>query len=282
MQPLLATTYRMYLNILLLALVVGYANVTLASEALQFPLFRHFDKAAPTPQVKLPATLTLLVDEDFAPFSFKSADGKLAGASVQLALAACSELKVQCQLQSMPYASLQNALLDKHGDIIIGGPPASARFASTRPYYFSYAQFFVRNGSNFGGVDVKSLAGRRLGFVKGSGQEAFLKKNFDRATLVPFTAEEAMFETLRTGGLDLAFADSLHGAFWLKSQSSRGCCAPFGGAFVDKSTFTHGLVMLTRSSDAALREALDGALDRLQEKGLSAKAFATYLPSSPF
>ncbi|MEP6827300.1 MAG: transporter substrate-binding domain-containing protein [Aestuariivirga sp.] len=245
-------------------------------------MFRHIDKAALAPQAKLPAAIMLLVDEDFAPFSFKSTEGKLAGISVQLALEACAELKVQCQLQAMPYADLLNALQNKRGDLIIGGPPASATFASTRPYYYSYSQFFVRNGSNFDGVDVKSLAGRRLGFVKGSGQDAFLKKNFDRATLVPFTSEEAMFEALRTGGLDLAFADSLQGAFWLKSHNSRGCCAPFGGAFVDKTTFTHGLVMLTRSNDGALREALDGALDRLQEKGLSAKAFATYLPSSPF
>ena len=282
MQPLLSTIYRLYFGFFTLSIVVFGVNSALASEAIQFPQFRHIDKAALASQAKLPTTITLLVDEDFAPFSFKSTDGKLAGVSVQLALGACAEMKVQCQLQAMPYADLLNALQSKHGDLIIGGPPASSNFASTRPYYYSYSQFFVRNGANFGGVDVKSLAGRRLGYVKGSGQDAFLKKNFDRATLVPFTGEETMFETLRTGGLDLAFADSLHGAFWLKSQNSRGCCAPFGGAFVDKSTFTHGLVMLTRRDDGALREALDSALDRLQEKGLSAKAFATYLPSSPF
>ena len=279
---MVAITRKMYLKIILLVLIASCADAALASEAQQFPLFRHVDKAALAPSAKLPATLTLLVDEDFAPFSFKSADGKLAGVSVQVALAACAELKLQCQLQAMPYANLLNALQDKRGDVVIGGPPASPRFGSTRPYYFSYSQFFVRGGSNFGGVDTKSLAGRRLGFVKGTSQDAFLKKNFDRATLVPFTTEEGMFEALRTGGLDLAFADSLRGAFWLKGQTSRSCCAPFGGAFVDKATITHGLVMLTRSGDDRLREALDAALDRLQEKGATAKAFATYLPSSPF
>ena len=263
-------------------LVVFGAGSALASEAVQFPRFRHVDKAALQNPAKLPATLTLLVDEDFAPFSFKSADGKLAGVSVQLALDACAELKLQCQMQAMPYANLLGALQAKQGDIIIGGPQASVGAAATRPYFYSYSQFFVRNGSNFSGVDVKSLAGRRLGFVKDTGQDAFLKKNYDRSTLVPFTGEEAMFEALRTGGLDLAFVDSLHGAFWLKSQSSRSCCAPFGGAFADKATITHGLVMLTRADETTLREALDNALDRLQEKGLSAKVFATYLPSSPF
>ena len=279
---MVAITQKMYLKIILLVLVVSCGGAAFASEAQQFPLFRHVDKAALASTANLPTTLSLLVDEDFAPFSFKSADGKLAGVSVQLALAVCAELKVQCQLQSMPYANLLSALQEKRGDLVIGGPPASPRFGSTRPYYFSSSQFFVRGGSNFGGVDTKSLAGRRLGFVKGTNQDAFLKKNFDRATLIPFTTEAVLFEALRTGGLDLAFVDSLRGAFWSKGQTSRGCCVPFGGAFVDKSTISHGLVMLTRSGEDALREALDAALDRLQEKGITAKAFATYLPSSPF
>ncbi len=282
MPRIIAIARKMYLIVISLALVVNCCSVAVASEAQQFPLFRHIDKAALAPVAKLPTMITLLVDEDFAPFSFKSADGKSAGLSVQIAAAACAELMLQCQLQTMPYANLLNALQDKRGDVVIGGPPASPQFGSTRPYFFSYAQFFVRGGSNFGGVDTKSLAGRRLGSVKGTAQDAFLKRNFDRSTLVPFTTEEGMFEALRTGGLDLAFADSLRGAFWLKSQNSRSCCAPFGGAFVDKATITHGLVMLTRRGDDALREALDAALDRLQEKGASAKAFATYLPSSPF
>ena len=79
-------------------MVVFCVNSAVASEAIQFPMFRHVDKAALAPQAKLPATITLLVDEDFAPFSFKSTDGKLAGVSVQLALGACAELKMQCQL----------------------------------------------------------------------------------------------------------------------------------------------------------------------------------------
>ena len=279
---MVAITPKMYLKIVLLSMVAFCCGAALASEAQQFPLFRHVDKAVPAPAAKLPATLILLVDEDFAPFSFKSADGKLSGVSVQLSIAACAELKLQCQLQAMPYANLLNALQDKRGDVVIGGPPASPQFGSTRPYYFSYSQFFVRGGSNFGGVDTKSLAGRRLGFVKGTSQDAFLKKNFERSTLIPFTTEASMFEALRTGGLDLAFADSLRGAFWIKGQLSRECCAPFGGTFADKTTITHGLVMLVRKSDDNLREAFDAALDRLQEKGTTAKAFATYLPSSPF
>ena len=97
-------------------------------------------------------------------------------------------------------------------------------------------------------------------------------------------AETLSLASLTAAGVPVRLGgqDSLRGAFWLKGQTSRGCCVPFGGTFMDKTTISHGLVMLTRSGEDALREALDAALDRVQEKGITAKAFATYLPSSPF
>jgi polar amino acid transport system substrate-binding protein len=286
MQIMVATIQRLYFTVVLLALVAMPSKLARATDALQFPHFRHVDKALVEMPTELPQTLTLLTDEDFAPFSFKTADDKLAGISVQLGLAACEELKVKCSVKSKPFSALLGALRQKEGDIVLGGPQASSKlleeFLATRPYYYSYSQFALRNGTNFPGVDSKSLAGRRLGFVKGSAQENFVRKYYDRSNLIPFAAEDTLFETLRTGGLDVVFADSSHIAFWMKGNAARGCCVPFGAAFADKASFTHGLSILTRGTDSALRDAFDTALDRLQEKGITSKILATYLPSSPF
>ena len=280
------TMHRLYFLLVATLMFVYGVSFSNASDVLQFPRFRHVDRLAGAPQAKVPQHLVLLADEDFAPFSFRTAGGGQAGVSVQMALDACAELQLQCQVKLLPYMELRQALVAKQGDVIIGGPqldPASAGdFSATRPYYFSFSQFVLRNGTSLPGVEPKALAGRRVGFVDGTGQAQFLKGQFDRSNLVPFSSEEAMFEALRTGGLDLAFADSLRAAFWLKGAASRNCCVPFGAGFIGRSSFTHGMVMLTRSADEALRDALDYALDRIQEKGLSSRAFATYLPSSPF
>ena len=40
--------------------------------------------------------------------------------------------------------------------------------------------------------------------------------------------------------------------------------------------------MLIDAAQPNLREALDYAMDRLEEKGITAKIFAHYLPDSPF
>ncbi len=277
---------KMYFCIGLLLSIVFAVRPAQAVEAIELPHFRHIDRSASMPTSANPSALVLLADEDFAPFSFKTADGKLAGISVQLALAACSELKIQCQIKALPYADLVAGLIQKQGNLIIGGPQmtvaSGSQVQATRPYFYSSSSFMARTGTNLGSVETKNLAGRRLGFVTGSSQSSFLKKYFDRSNLISFETEPLLFEALRTGGLDVAFADSLHEGFWLKSASSRDCCSIFGTAFLDRSTFTHGLVMLTAAQDSDLRESFDIALDRLQEKGITAKILATYLPSNPF
>jgi len=279
------TMWRVYFQIPVLFLVV-FTGPVQAKEAVAFPHFRQVDKEQAKPELTLPGKIILLADEDFAPFSFKALDGKSAGIALQLALSSCGMLKIACDVKFLPYASLVQALASKQGDVIVGGPSTTSltgqAFRTTRPYYLSFSRFIKRSGVNFAGADAKSLAGRRLGVVQGTAQEQFLKKNFSRSSLITFDNKAILFETLRTGGVDLAFADSTLSAFWLKGESARDCCVAFGGAFMDRATITRSLVMVMRPEDQTLQSAFDYALDQLQENGSTAKVFQTYLPESPF
>ena len=67
--------------------------------------------------------------------------------------------------------------------------------------------------------------------------------------------------------------------YWLAGSSSRGCCKPLDGAFVDRQFFSRNLSFLTRRDDMETVKAFDYALDRLQEKGKSAEIFSRYLPT---
>ena len=93
----IATHLRGKLFILLaLALVaVGPASAQEAA-APGFPLFRHIDSVAKPPAGFAQRNIRLLTDRDFPPFSYETPDGKTAGVSVDLALAACAELKANC------------------------------------------------------------------------------------------------------------------------------------------------------------------------------------------
>jgi polar amino acid transport system substrate-binding protein len=277
---------KMYFRSILLSLVAVLSNSVHSAEPVSFPHFRHVDRAL---QLLRPATATdlmLLADEDFAPYSFKTADGKITGVSVQLALAACAELKVKCQVKSLPFAELLPALAQKQGDVIIGGPVLRSEnaktFEQTRPYFFALSEFLSRTGSVFLNTDAKSIAGHRLGFVKGTAQELFLRKNYDRSNLIDFANEPTLFEALRTGSLDVAFVEAQHAGFWLKGSSARSCCAVLGSPYFDRTSFSHPLSFIVNLDHADLRSSFDYALDSLQEKGVSSNIFATYLTAMPF
>jgi polar amino acid transport system substrate-binding protein len=251
-----------------------------------FPRFRHVDVGAAAPQDPVSGQVKLLADVDFAPFSFKNGNGAMIGLSVEMAQAACAELRLTCVIIPTPFADLLPALNRGEGDAIITGLRNTREILQnanmTRPYFFSFGRFIARIGTPFEAPDARSLAGRRVGFVKGTSHQAFLEKYYERSALTTFDNEAAVFEALRTGKLDVAFTDSLHASFWLKGQSSRACCKTLGAGFVDRSTFTRGLSFLVRSDRENLRESFDFALDKLEEKNLSAKIFAHYLPDSPF
>ena len=247
------------------------------------PLFRHIDGTAKPPVAFAQRSLRLLTDQDFPPFSYETPAGKKAGVSVDLALAACVELKVTCEVIAKPFNGLVPALLNNEGDVIVSGLRIDENLLRkttiTRPYFWSVGRFAVRVGSQLRGSDIRSLAGKRLGFVANTSHGAWLEKYYSRSTLTPFPSEAEMNEALRTGALDVSFGDGLRMIYWLAGSSSRGCCKTLGGAFVDRQFFSRNLAFLTRREDQETVKAFDYALDRLQEKGTSAGIFSRYLPT---
>lgn len=277
------TTPRcVYFILLTLSLVVSGRAAAQQAAAPVFPLFRHIDSLAKPPTGFAQRNIRLLTDRDFPPFSYETPEGKAAGVSVDLALAACAELKANCTVVAKPFSALLPALLSNEGDVIVSGLRIDAlvlkKAAMTRPYFWSLGRFAVRVGSQLRGSDIRSLAGRRIGYVTNSSHGAWLEKYYSRSTLTGFPSEAEMYEALRTGALDVSFGDGLRLIYWLAGSSSRGCCKPLDGAFVDRQFFSNNLSFLTRREDRDTVMAFDHALDRLQEKKTSAEIFARYLP----
>ena len=272
-------------NLIWLALALVTVDPAAAQDtaAPQLPLFRHIDGVAKPPTGMAQRNIRLLTDRDFPPFSYETPEGKTAGVSVDLALAACTELKATCVVIARPFNQLVPALINNEGDIIVSGLRIDGKILEkammTRPYFWSVGRFAVRVGSQLRGSDIRSLAGKRIGYVTNSSHGAWLEKYYSRSTLTPFPSETEMYEALRTGALDVLFGDGLRLVYWLAGSSSRGCCKPLDGAFVDRQFFSRNLSFLTRRDDQETVRAFDYALDRLQEKGTSTAIFSRYLPT---
>jgi polar amino acid transport system substrate-binding protein len=278
-----ATLHGILFILLSLSSVVSGSAAAQEAVAPAFPLFRHIDRVAKPPTGFAQRNIRLLTDRDFPPFSYETPEGKAAGVSVDLALAACAELKATCTVVAKPFSELLPALLNNEGDVIVSGlridKTVLKTAAMTRPYFWSVGRFAVRVGSQLRGSDIRSLAGRRIGHVANSSHGAWLEKYYSRSSLTAYPSEAEMNEALRTGAIDVSFGDGLRLIYWLAGSSSRSCCKPLDGAFVDRQFFSNNLSFLTRRDDAETAKAFDYALDRLQQKKTSAEIFARYLPS---
>ena len=209
-----------------LALAIILSVPVAAQEAASpgLPLFRHVDGAAKPPAAFAQRSIRLLTDRDFPPFSYETPEGKTAGVSVDLALAACTVLKADCTVIAKPFNELLPALANSEGDVIVSGlridEALLQKTTMTRPYFWSLGRFAVRVGSQLRGSDVRSLAGKRIGFVENTSHGAWLEKYYSRSTLTPFPSEAELNEALRTGALDVSFGDGLRLIYWLAGSSA--------------------------------------------------------------
>ena len=281
---LFSTTLRYVHFVILLLFMIVTADMVNAAVAVpgNIPLFRHLDPAAKLPAALPAGKIRLLTENNFPPFSFSLPDGGTAGLSTDLAKSACAELKLDCEIIVKPFDQLLPALLNKEGDVIVSGLKLNEAILKnavmTRPYFWSLGRFAVPTGSQLRKTDIRNLAGKRLGFVENSAHGAWLKKYYSRSTLTAFANENEMYEALRKNSVDAIFGDNLHILYWLAGSTSHGCCKTLDGAYVDHNYFSANLSFLTRSDSQDLARAMDYALDRLQEKGISSQVFARYLP----
>jgi polar amino acid transport system substrate-binding protein len=278
-----ATLSWVYLLSLCILLVASTPTDAAEGDNPKLPIFRHVNSLAKLPANVATRSIRLLAEHEFPPFSYEAPGGKTAGVSVDLALAACIELKITCSVVVKPFDQLVPALLNGEGDIIVSGlkidEAVLKKTAMTRPYFWSLGRFAVPLGSQLRSSDIRSLAGKRVGFVDNTSHGAWLAKYYGRSTLTPFPTEAEMLGALRGGSLDAAFGDDLRMIFWLGGSASRGCCKTLDGAYVDRQFFSRNLAFLARRDDREIVQALDYALDRLQENGKSSEIFARYLPN---
>lgn len=281
-----ATIRQLFLTLTSTLWVVCAVVPAAADEAYPMPQFRQVLPPLTLPQVESSGPFRLLADADFPPFSFASQQGAPAGLAVELALAACGEAKIECEVQLLPYADLLPALASRAGDAVISGPrldeTSLANAISTRPYFRTLARFAVQSGSPLAEASASALAGKRVGVVAGSVHAAWLTAHFPGVAAAPFESEAKAQDALRTGNVDVLFGDNLHIIYWLAGGADKGCCRVLDHAFSDLSSFSRNIAFLVRNDRPDLRAALDYGLDALQMNGGTATVFNRYIPLNPW
>jgi polar amino acid transport system substrate-binding protein len=258
------------------------SHPSVAGDVSKVPLFRNAGAGLATEIEPPKSPLRLLADADFPPFSYANGQGGAVGLSVDLALFACSEMKVTCTVTLKPFHQLLPALLRNEGDVIVSGMKIDAALMAnatmTRPYFWSFGRFATTRDSKLPSSDTATLQNKKLGYVGGSAHGAWVEKYYSDAELTSFTTEKEMLAALKVKKVDAIFGDNLRLMYWVDGSASNGCCNPLGEAYVDRDFFSRNQAFVLRRDSDATRKALDAALDRLQGKGTSSELLARYLP----
>ena len=229
-----------------------------------------------------------MTDSDYPPFHYYDEEGVLTGFNVDIARAICVELSTACDIQVREWAELLPALRRSETDAVIAShaitPQLVREFDVTDRYYFTPARFVGRRG---GKVPVnatpETLEGNRIGVVKGSPHEAYLKTFFHNSAIVLFATGELARDALRAGSeIDVVFGDGIGLTFWINGSLSRACCEFKGGPYYEPKFFGDGVGIVVSKKDPQLKALINQALQQLRGNGRYEELLLRYFPNRVF
>lgn len=268
---------------------IAFSALTVAETVAGYrlPGFRAVEAVSgQIPPVTGDGPVRLLADADFPPYSFASQTGGPSGLTVELALAACAEIKLRCEVSLRPFGELLAALERGEGDVIVSGPRIDEATLDsalmTRPWFRTMARFAAPAGTPLKQSDAVSLQGKRIGVTKDTVHARWLATYYRQSEVVAFESEAKAGEALRTGAVDVLFGDNLRLIYWVAGPVSRDCCRLLGGAYSDFDAFSRNISFLVNAGRPDLRAAFDYGLDMAQTSGATEKIINAYVPLSPW
>jgi polar amino acid transport system substrate-binding protein len=232
--------------------------------------------------------IRFMTDSDFPPFHYYDEEGVLTGFNVDMARAICLELGTACDIQVRGWSDLLGALRKGEADAVIASHAITAslvkEFEVSDPYYYTPARFVGRReGGASAATTPEGLEGKRIGVVKATPHEAYLKAFFRSSAIVAFETRELARDALRVGnGIDVLFGDAIALSFWLNGTLSRACCEFKGGPFYEPKFFGDGVGVVVPKKDAQLKSLINQALATLRGSGRYEELLLRYFPNRVF
>jgi polar amino acid transport system substrate-binding protein len=271
----------------LVAFASGAATLARA-QGVETPNFWDQRQRMTEPDLSGRSRIRFLTSVDFPPFNFLDQQGRVSGLNVDLARAICEELNVTpiCQVEAMPFAGLQEALLKGDGEAVAAGlavtADSRARMAFTHSFFRFPARFVALRDADLETALATGLNGAEIGVVGGGAHGAMLRSFFPKARPVDFDTREAAIEALRAKRVRAVFGDGVGLSFWLTSEDAADCCVFAGGPYLSDRFLGEGLAIAVKPEDADLAYAFDYAIGRIVESGRMSELLLRYFPVSAF
>lgn len=226
--------------------------------------------------------IRFVTNDNFPPFNFLNADGRLTGFNVDLARAICDELTIRCTIQAREWDDTMNAVRAGNADAIIAGIAITTAAREELDFSDVYmrwpGRFVVRRDAEPMAVTPDGLKGKTLAVVARTAHEAYLAAFFPEVGRKLYATPEEAREAVRSGEADAHFGDGMQLSFWLQSEAAAGCCAFAGGPYLESRFFGEGLAVAVPLGNDDLKQAINAALAAINEKGVFAELYLRYFP----
>ena len=289
-SPFLVASFAAVAGLLLLAIPTLEAGPArqpgVVDPFVHVPGFWDPRRRPERPDLSRVNVIRFITEIDYPPFNFAGPDGNPQGFNVDLARLICEELKLICTLQMRRFETMVSTLNSNQADAAIASiavtPDMRLRVDFTDPYYRTPARFAAKRDSAIDDPLPEKLEAKKVAVVAGTAHEAYLKTLFTEAELRPFPNAAEARAALKSGAVDLLFADAISLAFWLNGTDSENCCSFRGGPFMDSRYFGEGIAIAVRRGNDTIRQAINWAMFRAWEQGKYTDLWLRYFPVSPF
>ena len=227
--------------------------------------------AAGTVQAKEWKTVRIGVEGAYPPFSYTTADGKLEGFDIDIAIALCNAMGVEYKLVPQDWDGIIPALLARKYDAIIASMSITEerkkKVAFTNKYYNTPAKFVCKKGT-VKEFTKATLKGKTVGVQRATTHDSYLTDNYGKDVKIKrYASQDDAYLDMAAGRLDFLLADSvaLSDGFLKKPE---GKDFEFVGPdMTDVRWFGEGVGVACRKKDKDLVEMFNKAIDQIRADG---------------
>jgi polar amino acid transport system substrate-binding protein len=213
---------------------------------------------------------------DAKPYTFTGADGQFTGFDVELFRDVAKRLSVtDVVFTGQDFSAILPGVANGQFDAGVAAIGITEARRKTVDFSTGYLAGYltVITTKNSGVTSADALAGRRLGVVQGSLQEAYAVKNFPKTDLVRFPDNNAAVSALTRGSVDAHFLDY---------EAAKSYVTQYGlVSAADIPSFDAPAGFALKKGNTALKGALDKALIAAMEDGTWKKLYEKWFPGSP-
>jgi polar amino acid transport system substrate-binding protein len=217
-------------------------------------------------------TLKIGTEGAYPPFNFTEPSGKLGGFDVEIGMALCEKMKIECEVVGQDWDGIIPGLQAKKYDMIIASmfitDERKKQVSFTDPYYLAAMTHAAPKGANITDFTNEGMKGKAIGAQSGTTQADYVAAVYPDADIKLYPTQDEVNLDMANGRLDLQVGDMIPLLDWVtKNEDGKACCELIGEPITDKKFVGDGVGIAVRQEDNALRERLNQALKEIRADG---------------